>query len=286
MKKRLKTFRKPLTLLQVSILLAASAAAADQPNVYHAKLLQQFAAENARQGVAVDADHFYAVNNYAISKHDKLTGEVIAEWSGHAEGDPLLHLDSLVELDGRLHASHSNYPLTPMTSSVEVWDATTMQHAASHSFGIDRGSLTWFDRHDRAWWGTFANYDKVQTGQTEPYGNTNNTQVVKFDDELRPIAAWTLPLEILDRMRPMSNSGGSWGPDGYLYLTGHDLGEIYVMQIPDAGSVLDWVATVEAPVLEGQGIAWDRSVRERILWGINKGERQVVKIAMPEIDAQ
>ncbi len=58
------------------------------------------------------------------------------------------------------------------------------------------------------------------------------------------------------------------------------------MQIPDAGSVLDWVATVEVPALEGQGIAWDRSGSERILWGINKAERKVVKIRMPEIDAQ
>jgi hypothetical protein len=58
------------------------------------------------------------------------------------------------------------------------------------------------------------------------------------------------------------------------------------MQIPDAGSILDWVATVEVPVLEGQGIAWDRSASGYFLWGINKAERKVVKIKMPEIDAQ
>lgn len=286
MENRKKPKLRLLSRLAVPILLTAGIVAADEPPVYQAKLLQQFAADNARQGVAVDADHFYAVNNYAISKHDKTTGQVVAEWSGRAEGDPLIHLDSLVEVDGRLHASHSNYPVTPMTSSVEIWDAATMQHVVSHSFGIFMGSFTWLDLHGSAWWGTFANYDKVQEGQTEPYGHTNNTQIVRFDDAFRPVAAWTLPLGILDRMRPMSNSGGSWGPDGYLYLTGHDRREIYVMRIPDAGSILDWVATVEVPLLEGQGIAWDRSVRERVLWGINKGERKVVKIAMPEIDAQ
>jgi hypothetical protein len=276
----------PSTMLLLSLMLSTCVHASDEPPVYTGELLQTFAADNARQGVAVDAGHFYAVNNFAISRHDKTTGKSVAQWTGRAEGDPLIHLDSLVEYEGRLYASHSNYPVTPMTSSVEVWDAATMEHVATHSFGIYRGSLTWLDRHDRAWWGAFANYDKVQQGQSQPYGHTNNTQVVRFDDGFKVVAAWTLPLSILDRMRPMSNSGGSWGPDGRLYLTGHDHPEIYVMQIPDAGSVLDWVATVEVPVLEGQGIAWDRSGSERILWGINKAERKVVKIRMPEIDAQ
>ena len=273
-------------MLLLSLMLSGCVHASDEPPIFTGELLQTFDAINARQGVAVDAEHFYAVNNFAISRHDKTTGERVAEWAGRAEGDPLIHLDSLMEHEGRLYASHSNYPVTPMTSSVEIWDAATMEHVATHSFGIYRGSLTWLDRHDGTWWGAFANYDKVQQGQSQPYGHTNNTQVVRFDDGFKVAAAWTLPLSILDRMRPMSNSGGSWGPDGRLYLTGHDHGEIYVMQIPDAGSVLEWVATVEVPVLEGQGIAWDRSGSERILWGINKAERQVVKIRMPEIDAQ
>jgi hypothetical protein len=287
MKNSRKTERSIFTmLLCMSIMLAPSAHAADEPPVYNAELVQQFDASNARQGVAVDGGHFYAVNNYAITRHDKSTGEIVGEWSGRAEGDPLIHLDSLMERDGRLYASHSNYPLYPMTSSIEVWDAATIQHVASHSFGVYRGSLTWLDRHDGSWWAAFANYDKVQRGQTAPYGLTDNTQVVKLDDDFNVLQAWTLPLAILDRMRPMSNSGGSWGADGRLYLTGHDHGEIYVMQVADAGSTLDWVATVKVPVLEGQGIAWDRSVPGRILWGINKGERKVVTIKMPDIDAQ
>lgn len=275
-----------LPKLMILFLLVAGVGDANEKRIYNAKLIQQFEVSNARQGIAVDAGHFYAVNNFAISKHDKSTGATIAQWAGRAEGDPLIHLDSLMELDGRLYASHSNYPVSPMTSSVEVWDADTMRHVSSHSFGINRGSLTWLDRHDGFWWATFANYDKVQRGQEEPYGHTNNTQVVKLDDDYRVLQAWTLPMEILDRMRPMSNSGGSWGPDGRLYLTGHDLGEIYVMRIPDAGSTLSWVATVRVPVLEGQGIAWDRSVPGRYLWGINKGDRKVLKIKMPEIGRQ
>jgi len=75
-------------------------------------------------------------------------------------------------------------------------------------------------------------------------------------------------------MIPMSNSGGSWGPDGYLYCTGHDRSEVYAVKIPDKGSVLELVETVPLPIL-GQGIAWDRS-RSGFIYGIRKKDRQVV----------
>src|ERR1700710_2817345 len=52
-------------------------------------------------------------------------------------------------------------------------------------------------------------------------------------------------------------SGG--GRDGLLWLRGHARGEAYVMNVPSAGSELEWAATVTLPNVEGQGIAWDRS---------------------------
>ena len=38
----------------------------------------------------------------------------------------------------------------------------------------------------------------------------------------------------------MSNSGGSWGPDGFLYLTGHDPAEIYKMRLPKRARCSSW----------------------------------------------
>ena len=265
------------------LLVSACSSDAEEIPEYQAAIIAEFDAPDARQGVAADDKHFYAVNNFAISKHDKRRGERVGGWAGAAEGDPLIHMDSLVAKDGALIASHSNYPLWPMTSSVEIWDAGTMRHTGTHSFGIHRGSLTWLDWYNGHWWGAFANYDKVQRGQTGPYGHTDRTQVVRFNSEFVVEEAWTLPAEILDRMRPMSNSGGSWGPDGYLYLTGHDHGETYVMALPRSGSELFWVATVKIPIMEGQGIAWDRTSGERVLWAIYKKERKVLKVLMPEI---
>jgi hypothetical protein len=278
----MKTYLAHLSqlLILLSPLLGCTSGSAEVPE-FDAEIIAEYEVANARQGVAVDSDYFYAVNNYAISKHDKKSGDIVASWEGADEGDPLIHMDSLMELDGQLFASHSNYPIWPMTSSVEIWNADDMTHVGTHSFGINRGSLTWLDRYDGQWWGAFANYDKEQDGQ--PYGKTDRTQVVRFDEDFVVTEAWTLPTEILDRMRPMSNSGGSWGADGYLYLTGHDHGELYVMELPDAGSVLHWAATVKVPVVEGQGIAWDRAHDERVLWAIYKKDRKVLKVSVPEI---
>lgn len=254
-----------------------------QPIEFDGKIVAQFDAYDAFQAVAVDTDHFYAINNTRITQHDKSNGRAIRSLTNPVRvGAELIHLDSGFVLDGKLYASHSNYPAWPMTSSVEVWDVDSGEHISSHEFGVMLGSLTWLDRHGGSWWGTFANYDIVQRGMSVPYGETKNTVMVQFDDEFQVINSWSLPAEILRRMSPMSNSGGSWGRDGYLYLSGHDDPEIYVMSLPDRGSELDWFATIRIPGLNGQGIAWDRT-EENVLWAILRSTRQVWKLQMPNI---
>ena len=225
----------------------------------------EFTVPEANQGVGVDARHFYAVDNYVIGKYDKKTGKLLKKWQG-AKSGPIVHLDSAMLMDGKLYAAHSNYPDWPMTSSLEIFDAENMEHIGSHSFGIQWGSLTWVDWHDSHWWMTFANYDRLFGPGKTPYGHKANTVMVKFTKDFRPLQSWTLPKAILDRFEDMSNSGGSWGPDGYLYLTGHDPAELYRMRLPKAGSVLELVDVIPMNI-RGQGIAWDRS-QPGILYGI------------------
>jgi hypothetical protein len=257
---------------------APTPTAAAEPPVLTAQLMRTYDAFDANQGVAVDGTHFYAVDNRSITKHDRQSGEPLLQFAGSDDG-PLIHMDSGAVVSGKIYAAHSNYDDLPMQSSIEAFDARTMRHLSTHSFGVDRGSLTWLDRHGGWWWAGFANYDIVVDG--EPYGETDNTQIVKLDDDFTVVAAYTIPREILDRFRPMSNSGGSWGPDGRLWLTGHDLGEAYVMELPQAGSELRWIATVELPGVEGQGIAWDRSGNQPTLWAIQRSTKQVKQFAVP-----
>lgn len=225
----------------------------------------EFAVKEANQGVGVDAAHFYAVDNFTIGKYDKKTGQLAKKWQGDRKG-PVLHLDSAMLMDGKLYAAHSNWPDWPMTSSLEIFDAATLEHVGTHSFGIRYGSLTWVDWHDGHWWMTFANYDRLMGPNKTPYGHKANTLMVKFTRDFRPLESWTLPKAILDKFEDMSNSGGSWGPDGYLYLTGHDPAELYRMRLPKAGSILELVDVIPMNI-RGQGIAWDRS-QPGVIYGI------------------
>ena len=225
----------------------------------------EFAIPEANQGIGVDDTYFYAVDNRIIAKYDKKTGKLAGKWEGPKDG-PIIHLDSAVVLDGKIYCAHSNYNEWPMTSSVEIWDANTMQHIGNHSFGINWGSLTWVDFYNDHWWATFANYDVPFGPNQTPYGYKAATQLVKFTADFKYLESWVMPKAILDKFAALSNSGGSWGPDGFLYLTGHDPAEIYRMRLPKAGSVLELVETIPMNI-RGQGIAWDRSDRD-VIYGI------------------
>jgi hypothetical protein len=259
---------------------AAPAPAQAEPPQLQATLLRTYNAFDANQGVAVDDDNFYAVDNRQITKHNRKSGQPLLQFSA-VSGGPIIHMDSGAVYRGRIYAAHSNYDDSPMESSIEVFDARTLQHIGSHSIGIDRGSLTWIDHHDNSWWAGFANYDVVPDGQTAPYGQTDNTQIVQMDEDFNVVAAYTIPHAILDRFKPMSNSGGSWGPDGRLWLTGHDLDEVYVMEPPKAGAELRWIATVKLPGVEGQGISWDLTDRKPTLWAIKRSTKQVLQFDVP-----
>jgi len=234
------------------------------------QLISSFPAAEARQGVAVDSQYFYAIDSRAIGKYEKPTGRFVAKWQAPKDS-PILHLDSGVVVEGKLYCAHSNYPRRPMKSSVEIWDTETLEHVASHDFGVRWGSLTWLDRHSGFWWAVFANYDQMVDG--ERYGGKEHTVLVKLNDEWQELRMWTFPSTLLARFGQMSNSGGSWGPDGRLYLTGHDAAEIYVVRLPQTGGVLEFLETIPAPIA-GQGIAWDRST-PGTLYGIVREKREV-----------
>jgi hypothetical protein len=261
--------RTVISFLLAAVLLPSSASAASAKSVL--QQIGEFVIAEANQGVGVDDKYFYAVDNQKIAKYDKKTGKLVGKWEGPKDG-AIIHLDSAVILDGKIYCAHSNYNQWPMTSSVEIWDANTMQHIGNHSFGINWGSLTWVDFYNGHWWATFANYDVPFGPNKTPYGYKAATQMVKFTADFRSLESWVLPKSILDKFEAMSNSGGSWGPDGFLYLTGHDPAELYKMRLPKAGSVLELVETIPMNI-RGQGIAWDRSERG-VIYGIIRATSQ------------
>jgi hypothetical protein len=255
-------------MLGLALLLAAAEPAAVE--------VRRLPAEEARQGPAADRRHIYAISNSAIGKYDRRTGKRIAAWAG----DPRLfkHMNSCAVVGPALVCAASNYPETPMASSVEWFDTKTLRHVRTRSLGPGRGSLTWLDWHDGSWWAGFANYDGKGG---EPGRDHRSTMLVRYDRDFREQGAWLFPPTVLARFAPYSASGGAWGPDGRLYVTGHDRPEMYALRLPAAGSTLEHVATIALPT-PGQAIDWD-PVERGLLWSLDRGRKELVasRVTLP-----
>ncbi len=241
-----------------------------QPVKVEFETVQTFEIREVRQGIAVDSACFYVINSKGIGKYNKKNGELIKEWRDTT--GQIIHFDGGVIVNGKLYCAHSNYPEIPMISSIEIFDNENLGHIGTHSFGIKYGSCTWADYYNGYWWICFAHYDRFES----MLGKNNRwTMLVKFDKDWNELGSWTFPQTVLQEFKPMSCSGGSWGPDGNLYVTGHDSARVYVMQLPEMGSVLELKKTLKIRS-EGQGIAWDRYDIYH-LYGIIKKENSVIK---------
>ena len=226
--------------------------------------LKRLKAEEAHQGVAVDAEHFYAITNAAIGKYRKGSGERAAGWKD--DTGRIKHLNAGIVLDGKLWCAHSNYPEMPMKSSVEVFDTKTMQHRESIDLTTLGGSLTWVDRRDGCWYACFAQYAKTS--------DPARTRVVRFDANWKPEGEIRFPAEMVAKFGKNSSSGGSFGPDRHLFITGHDAQELYVLDLPVDGDVWTWKAAIPISA-HGQAFAWDRG-EPGVLYSIDRKTKEVI----------
>ena len=244
-----------------------------------AAVVSRFPAPEADQGVAVDARFIYAVDNSQIAKYDRKSGAKVA----HFKGDPAKfpHMNSCAVIGAELICAGSNYPAVPMQSQVEVFDPGSLKHLRTIPLGEQPGSLTWVDRRDGSWWAGFANYDGHGGA---PGRDHTKTILIRFDDQWRAQESWLFPQAVLERMAPKSASGGTFGADGRLYVTGHDRPELYVLDVPKGGGVMSLLATIPIAV-EGQAIAFDRSA-PGVLFGVNRPKREVVAMKLPPVEGK
>ena len=236
---------------------------------------RRIASPEADQGVAADGDYVYAISNHALSRIEVKTGRQIARW----EGDPALfpHMNSCIVDRAELLCAASNYPNLPMRSRIERFDARTLAHRGTQPLD-GPGSLTWVVSHDGGWWACYANYD----GKAGTPGRDHSfTTLVRYDRAWHQTAEWRFPPDVLARMAPRSASGGIWGKDDLLYVTGHDRPELYVLKVPPGGGTLKLVATIAIPT-GGQAIAL--SGRDKnLLWSIERRTRELVASRLPAI---
>jgi len=255
----------------------AAAPVAAAPVLAPASVIARWPAEEAKQGVAVDARFFYAVTNNRIGKYDRKTGRRVATWEGPRSLYP--HMNSCVVDAAQLVCAASNYPSVPMASAIESFDSRALKHVRSVALPPLPGSLTWIERRGRDWYAGLANYPADHGG--EPGHDHRWTLLVRLDAGFHVTGSWHFPADILDRFAPMSNSGGSWGTDGLLYVTGHDRPELYALRLPEAGTVLEHVATIPLPT-GGQAFSWDRSA-PRVIWSLDRSTRTVVSSRVPVV---
>jgi hypothetical protein len=160
-----------------------------------------------------------------------------------------------------------------------VFDPVSLDHVSSYSLGMrDEGSLTWFDRYRTGWIAAFSHYDK---NGGVPFKDHSFSSVVTFDEQWRRTGGWLLPESALERMAPYASSGGAIGPDGWLYLLGHDRPELYVVGRPTMGPVLVHVATI-AIESEGQAFSWAKN-GARVIYTIDRRKHLVRTIEVPPV---
>lgn len=229
------------------------------------EVVATFPAPEAGQGVAVDADCFYAINNSAIGRYRKSDGERSGGWSG-GKGSPIRHLNAGVVVAGRLFCAHSNYPSLPEEGSVEIWDAATMRPVDRHVFDKPPGSLTWVVPAEDGWLACFAHYKS----NSDPA----LSRLIRYDAQWRALATWSFPPEVIAKFGRYSSSCGGIGPDGRLYVSGHDAKELHVLDLPAGGGVARFLETVSF-ASEGQAFAWDAS-RPGFLYSIQRRTKEVI----------
>ena len=143
---------------------------------------------------------------------------------------------------------------------------------------MDEGSLTWFGRLGAGWIAGFAHYDG---NGGSGFKDHRYASVVRFDDQWRRNGGWLMPESVLQRMAPHAASGGAIGPDGLLYLLGHDRPEMYVVAKPNMGPSLIHLATISLEA-EGQAFCWAAG-DTREIYSIDRRRKRVRRIALPNI---
>jgi hypothetical protein len=269
----------PMAAAAVSAARAAIAPPALVAPSLNATAIGRWSVPEANQAAAADRTHIYGIGNRTLVKLRKSDGARVAEWRGPPDG-PIIHFNAGFVDGRRLVLAHSNFPQLPMASSLETFDTATMRPIATKSFGIRLGSLTWAVRHRGFWWACFANYDDAGT---TPGFDQRWTHLGQFDDDWTMLQSWLFPARFIATWGDSSCSGGDWGDDGLLYVTGHDAPELHVLRLPRQGVALEHVAAIGVP-FEGQGWAWDRSVRgERVIHGIIRRTGEIVAARIPPL---
>lgn len=221
------------------------------------KATGELKSEHAAQAAAATDTHVFAVSSTTVAVYDRATGKLLATGEGKAE-----HLNSAFVWNGKVYCAHSNYPKTPETSEIRVYDPATNKLTVFHEFKNPPGSLVWNVHDGKHWWCCFARYQK----------DNAKTVLIRYADGFKEEARWTFPAKVIDDWDGMSASGGVWDGDTLL-VSHHHYKVLYRLRVPKGGKELEFVEALACP-FPGQGIAADPKTGGLV--GIDRGAKKVV----------
>jgi hypothetical protein len=227
--------RRPALLLLLACLTTAFVRADEPAKGPDPTEVARFPAAEAVQGVAVDAEFLYVIADHALGKYRKADGTKVATWTAPKESK-IKHLNAGVVVAGKLYCAHSNFPLKPDESSVEIFDAKTLQPIGQHAFAQPPGSLTWALPYRGGWLTCFAHYSLTSDNAL--------SRIVQYDHDWKELQRWSFPAALLKRFARSSSSGACLVGGERLLVSGHDARELYALTLPPSGGEARWDATL------------------------------------------
>jgi hypothetical protein len=260
-----------MKFLPLGILLLLLVGCATRADLGRLEPVRTWKAAEANQGVAVGPEHFYAIGDRTLGKYEKSSGRKVGAWSA-PPGSGIKHLNAGVVVGDQLVVAHSNFPAKPDESSLEFFDAVTLRHLGRKVFVDPPGSLTWAVPERSGWLVCFAHY--------AVNSNPARSRLIRYDADWKPLAEWSFPSELLARFGMFSSSGGGFGLDGMVWVSGHDAKELYRLSLPAGGGQARWEGKV-AFASAGQAFAWDPT-RPQELYSIQRKTKQVIVSRLSE----
>jgi hypothetical protein len=221
-------------------------------------------------GVAVDKDHFYAINDTSISKHNIVTGDVITQTSfeNHSR---IKHLNSGVVHADRIYVCNNPNDF----NTIEVFN-TNLEHKYTIDIAGNCGSLKAIDYYKSRWWGCFVHteHDGVNTIIAEMYSPSPDLHATD------KIHKWTIrnrfhfPDDARKDMCSNNVSGFTFGPRGLVYATVDTTNSLYVMHMSYNTQTMTLDEIISLDGVDGKSIVWDR--KRKLLFGVNNEKGDIV----------
>lgn len=266
--------RRP-TLTLLACLTAALGLSAEPAKGPAPTEVARFPANEAVQGVAVDSEFLYVIADHALGKYRKSDGMKVAAWTAPKDSK-IKHLNAGVVTGGKLYCAHSNFPLRPDESSVEIFDTATLQPTGRHVFANPPGSLTWALPYQGGWLTCFAHYSLLSDNAL--------SRIVQFDKNWKELKRWSFPAELLKRFARSSSSGACLIGGEQLLVSGHDARELYTLTLPPEGGEARWEA-IWGFLTAGQAFDEDRAAGSKekgfVVYSIERKTKEVVGARYP-----